>query len=177
MREGMDGDVAVRRRSLPVGAQVLKVEHQPLVGEAMLKSETTRAMYAWYMGNSVQGPAPWALFDFLDHFAVAENLFLVHTEQPQALQITLHGENVKRLLGESSWTREILTADVDMPAKRSLFNYYTTIIREGRPYYCEIFGRGGYIHNRHFESIDLPLVDDAGKVIRILGVLGVVEGD
>lgn len=172
----MSDRMAKGKRVLPVGPTELQIEHRLLDDLGLLRSPQTRAMYDWYRDHRdcEEGPVQWAVFDLLDHAPLAENFFLVNTEDPEAVQIALHGEKVRRLLGNSTWTKDVIREDDALPEKRSLFQYYRVIIRDRRAHYCEIFGRGGYLRNNHFESIDLPMVDEEGKVVRILGVLGVI---
>lgn len=178
----MAGDMTeetVIRRVLPVGDSELQIEHLPLDRDVMLQTKATRYLHDWYLTQTSggMGPISWSSFDLVDHAPIAENLFLVHTENPDAFQFALHGEKVKRLFKDSSWTREYVTADSDEAAKRTLHHCYRTIIENRCPYVGLISGRGGYIRSHQFESIDLPMTDESGRIVRILGVVDQIPDD
>ena len=155
----------------------LNSEIRVITDEAELNSPITRALYSWWSG---QGQIPSRnSFDISDHLSIASHIFLVKVRDRDCFEIRLNGEVVVEALGHSERGTVIRTDNtvISSPDQhhQNQARHYQTIVDDALP---RLF-RGDFtnLDRRHvqFESVDLPLIDEAGQVTHIIGALDPVH--
>jgi hypothetical protein len=151
----------------------LGYETSPVVETTPLLGQGTRRIYDWWRRANRGAPPLKSAFDIVDHARLAPHIFVVDREQNGRFRFRLMGEEVVRMVGRSragDWVTGVHPDDRDDALER----YYWSIVIARVPKRC--FGTlafAGKSHHR-FESIDCPLADDQGEVVRILGLMEIL---
>ena len=135
-----------------------------------LSTTTCRNLYAWWRRHATKGLPAKAQFDFLDHVAIAPNLFLVERLAPSKYHHKLYGEIVLDLVGRK-WLHRINTPQAEEPFARALCAYYDIVMTSAHPMVCHGSLMFAGREHRQFESIDLPLAGLDGTAQFLIGCL------
>lgn len=163
---------------LALDREVEDIADYVLSARDQIKTEICRNLYDWWIAQAdpdLHG-TPWSSFDIVDHHSVMAHLYLVAVHgRGASFEYTLHGEFPKRLFLGRCWIKQHLTAAGDHPIKTRLYHYYLASMADRQPRlsYGHVYSDGGQV--KEFESIDLPLVNADGDVIRFIGAIDLTD--
>lgn len=122
----------------------------------------------WWRSNGA--PPQRTLFDIIDHPRWAAHLFLVHRLSPSVFNYRLAGEEVIQIVG---FNARGLTFDSDDPEPMvaGYARYLEQVAQSRAPWLCTGQTEQQNLYILPFESLDLPLIDEAGTVTGILGLM------
>lgn len=146
-----------------------KIQRTEIAGPEEFVSPAVRRLYEWWLGFAPDIPKR-SDFDVLELADVAAHLSLVRMAEPGVFEFRLRGERVAELVGvRGSGDRYDCNDDDD--GRRQLAEYYQGIVQSRTPLRCQGTFVEGMTFATSFESVDCPLVDDAGAVTHIIGAI------
>lgn len=127
----------------------------------------------WWQGFAPRLPR-WRDFDFLDHAPYAAHLHLIKVRGPDRFEFRIAGDTTRDLLGRTE-KGLVIHPDSDNAHHRNLVVYYNQIFLAARPGYVtgSVTDINGITH--HFESVDLPLLDDEGRPDSLVGIFAALD--
>ena len=129
----------------------------------------SRALYNWWLDQETC-PAKRSDFDILEHLHLAPRLYLYEFQEDGQIKYRLHGDTITILAGRQNAGRVFSEEDEDANFA-DLAKYLNHVAQLQKPSRCDgnldFFGKDKI----HFESLDLPLLDDAGQTRFILGLI------
>jgi len=149
------------------------VQRTEIGGPGVFVSPTVRRLYEWWSGFAPDIPRR-SDFDVLELTEVAAHLFLVRMIERGMLEYRLRGERVAELVGTRGSGDQYDCNDTDA-GRRELATHYQSIVDTRTPLRCQGSFVEGVTFATSFESVDCPLVDDAGNVTYIIGAIDKVS--
>ena len=150
-----------------------KVVRESVTSADDFKTDTVRALYRWWAEFQPDLPLR-ADFDISRHWKLAPSLYLVEVLGPGRYRNRLNGETVVDIVGTSLRGHEITPQD-PLPEIRLLSDYLDTLVAGRTARRCsgvaDVFGKK-YLS---FETVDCPLVDEAGDIRFIIGAMSLLR--
>lgn len=141
--------------------------HKPTLDE--MTSKMVRQFFTWWDSFSPNLPK-LRDFDISDHWLLAPYIYVIDVLDEGKFFYRLNGEMVVEIVGHNQ-KGKVFELNAEDPQEKAFANYLQNIVETKKPTYCQgtlaLFGRGFM----NFESIDCPLSDEDGHVIRTLGVI------
>ncbi|WP_259780560.1 hypothetical protein [Aestuariispira ectoiniformans] len=161
-------------RILAVKREIVDVASMALTSRDQIATEVCRSLYDWWEAAAGDhgGEAPWASFDIVDHRELAPHLYLLKVAgEGESFEFSLHGEFPKRMFADRCWNKQSVAPDDDHPVKAKLYHHYydSFIGRQPKRSLGKVCSEG--LLSSNFESVDLPLFDTDGRVIRFIGAI------
>ena len=143
-----------------------------------LHTDATQLLFQWWL--SFQPGLPQRSdFDIVDHLRIAGHLFLIQVAGDGRFEFRLCGETVVQIVGVND---RGTVCDINGPAATqieqhyiALANHYNSIVSDRQPRFARGRLTGLYRTHKMFESIDLPLLDETGRVSHIIGAMDAIE--
>ena len=152
---------------------IFDIDEQVVDARTTFRSALARHLYEWWAGHK-NGPPRRKDFNITDHALLAANIFVVECRPTGEFSFRLLGDEVIHIIGRNR-TGEILKPGAIGEYGHELFEYYNKIVRTRACMRCIGYLKFQDSNVARFESIDCPLVDDDGKVTRIIGIMDKLE--
>ncbi|MAL79555.1 MAG: hypothetical protein CMN55_10670 [Sneathiella sp.] len=137
------------------------------------RTQPVRRLYDWWAGYQPALPRR-SDFDITEHWSIAPSLYLNEVAAPGHYQRRLNGEGVVTLIGVSLRGHDI-TRTSPLPELRRLAAYLDSVVESRHCRRCCGFAEVQGTTGQEFESVDCPLLDEAGDVRFILGAISLID--
>jgi hypothetical protein len=163
------------RRDLPPNP-VSGVDAGIVDAGTVFASQRVASIYRWWQGFvTAEGRLPyWQEFDITEHAPLAPYLFVVETPADGAYRFRLLGEIVIGMIGRNN-SGELVQSRPSDDYGHELYGYYQEIVDNRHCRWCRGTLAFAGSEHRRFESIDCPIADDTGRVIRIIGIMDYIN--
>jgi hypothetical protein len=138
------------------------------------KTDPVKALYNWWTGFAPEIPKR-KNFDVSEHWKIAPHIHLLQVIKPGHYLYRLNGEKVVDIVGISR-RGDSITVENPLPEDRLFAEYLDDIVARAVPRRC--FGTLGLFNKNqsHFESVDCPVKNEAGKIEFIIGAISTMDG-
>lgn len=136
-------------------------------------SDNVRPLYAWWRKFGPDVPKR-SDFDIAEHWKIAPHIHVLQVIRPGHYLYRLNGEKVVDIIGASR-RGDTITLKNPLPEDRLFASYLDDVVSSAKPKRCvgtlNFFDR----NYKHFESVDCPVKNEAGKIEFIIGALSTIE--
>lgn len=152
------------------------IEEFDLESEEQLIGQRVRQFYRWWKSKCENGNPPRGnQFDLDELREIAGHVYLVEVLPDGTFYATVSGDDVNFIFGRNFVGHIVQKGDVDSYG-HNLEAYYSQIAQTRLGRRCRGTLTFSGRRSDQFESIDCPLVNDAGSVVRIAGAIEVIGG-
>ncbi len=152
---------------------IFDIKEEPVDAATTFRGALSRHLHDWWAGYK-NGPPRRKDFDITEHASLAANIFIVECRTDGNFAFRLLGDEAIHIIGRNR-TGEVLKPGAVGEYGHEIFEYYARIARSRACMKCVGYLKFQDSNVARFESIDCPLVDDEGKVTRIIGIMETLE--